>query len=124
MKEIKPKTWVLLGLTALMSVLYFFLTVIPERVLNRNHRFTIGYIIRIESQSEGGPTATFYYHYNRRTFSGVFDVEYGGRFKKGSLIAVKFCPADPENAMVLVDSIVPENGEIPENGWKKYPSFK
>lgn len=114
---------VLLIVIVLFSALYFFLTVLPARELERNHRFTIAQINSIESQSEGSKEAYITYKYKNRTYYGSFPLVLGyqSKFEIGGFVFIKFNPDNPENAEVDYDHLVPDSLKVPFYGWKSIP---
>lgn len=110
-------------IVVLVSI-YYFSVILPEKELEKNHRFTVGKISRLFYPSEGGRCADFYYNYKHKKYKGTFTVGEEDKYMIGSLIFLKFSPKDPENCIVQLEVDVPNNFPIPENGWKRIPTYK
>lgn len=121
--KMKRENWVLIGLLGVFVIVYYFFTLVPRKELNANYRYTIGDVMRIDSQSEGAKAATYYYYYRNRQYTGIFSIDsgYENKFKVGSRIFVKFSPDDPDNSQIEYDIIVSDNLVSPKEGWKEIP---
>ena len=118
-KEIK----LTIGLLIFFLIFHFVFVVLPERKLNKYHRFTIASIYKIESQSEGSKEAQIIYSYKNQNYFGSFPLNSGKNYEINDRIFIKFQPENPNNAKVILEKKVPTSLKVNHYGWEKLPSY-
>ena len=105
------------------GVINYFVTYLPSKELEKNHRYTLAIVNSFQSNSESSKVARITYRYKNRTYHETFPLTlgYSDKFKIGSRVFIKFSPKDPENAEVDYDTPVPDKLEAPVLGWKRIP---
>ncbi len=112
---------------SLIFITYIYRKSIYEpKILNENHRFTIGQIIKIEFAAEGGRHADFRYYVKEKHYIGSIPLDGTKDIqpKVGQRYFVKYYLLDPTIADLILSDLVPDSLiNIPSNGWEIMPNI-
>jgi hypothetical protein len=112
---------------SLIFITYIYRKSIYEpKILNENHRFTIGQIIKIEFAAEGGRHADFRYYVKEKHYIGsiALDDTKDIQPKVGQRYFVKYYLSDPTiNELILSDLVSDSLIDVPSDGWEIMPSI-
>lgn len=116
--------YVYLILALICIALYFLFHFIPNKKLEKDHRYTIATIIKIEMPLEGGEMADIHYYVYNETFKSSFTIDPNSskKYKRGDRVYVKFFPKDPSVSELVFEKCVSDSiQKIPIEGWDKLP---
>jgi len=103
---------------------FIFFHIIPNRKLEKEHRYTLARVIGFEMPVEGGEMAKIEFFVNNKRYTSSFTIDaYGNKkYKKGDRIYLEFYPQDPSIGHLIFDKIVNDTTEyIPIDGWSRIP---
>ncbi|MCT4614862.1 MAG: hypothetical protein N4A49_08315, partial [Marinifilaceae bacterium] len=116
-----------IGYIVVASIFIFLIirSYIEIKQLEKNHRFTIGRIIKIEPVSGAGINALFIYYVKGKKYSGSYSVPDRIRKRVGRRFYVMFNPDNPDSCKLLFNKPVPQRiKEAPPEGWVEIPKYK
>jgi hypothetical protein len=121
---IDKKTVIGIVLLILIVVMYYLYANLPNNELEKDGRFTLLEIAKIESHSDSSPIVNYEFYVNNKVIKGncLMDIEMEDRnVKEKSRYFVKYLPRDPNIHRILFDKNAPKNLEAPIKGWKNIP---
>jgi hypothetical protein len=121
---IDKKTLIGIVLLILIVIMYFLYTNLPNDELEKDGRFTLLEIVKIETHPDTSPIVNYEFYVNNKVIKGkcLMDIEMEDRnVKEKSKYIVKYLPRDPNIHKILYDKNAPENLEAPIKGWKNIP---
>lgn len=113
----------LIGLGLLAFIIYIFTVVIPSQELEKEYKYTVGTVFKIENPSRGSKVANFSYRYKQRSYLSFFRIRLprDKKVSEGFRIFIKFSPNDPENISLIHEKVVPDSLVAPDEGWEILP---
>lgn len=121
---IDKKTVIGIVLLILIVVMYYLYANLPNDELEKDGRFILLEIVKIESHSDSSPTVNYEFYVNNKVIKGncLLDIEMEDRnVKEKSRYFVKYLPRDPNILRILFNKNAPKNLESPIKGWKNIP---
>ncbi len=96
------------------------------KMLEANHRYTVGKVIKRSFPAEGGEMRDFDYYAKGKYYYGSFNIngfeERGPQI--GERLYISFYPPDPSICGIMHDKLVPGTiGKAPPDGWDSLPPF-
>lgn len=129
MRKIDTIAALIIGVFALVLVIYHFAGTIPEREkFDKNARYTIAKITKIKSPSRG--SCRFYYSYRikGKLYEGgsIISCHELHLYKHGRNVFIQFSKLNPQDNSALDREYLfaPDTMIPPEFGWEKLPKMK
>ena len=92
--------------------------------LEREHKYTIGYIYDIKVRGNGGFNVYYEYKVDNIEITNMETDTYFGNKLLNKRFLVKYQPSNPENCKIMLDYRVRDGVKAPPDGWDSIPIRK
>ena len=92
--------------------------------LEREHKYTIGYIYEIKVRGNGGFNVYYKYKVNNIEITNMETDTYYGKKLLNKRFLVKYQPSNPKNCKILLKYRIKDGIKAPPDGWDSLPIRK
>ena len=113
-----------------IGILFFFLFIvlilnyINYIKLEREHKYTVGYVYDVKVRGNGGYNIYYKFEINNTEIMNMETDTYYGKKVFQKKFLVKYQPSNPENCKIMLNYRIIDGVKAPPDGWDSIPIKK